>query len=40
MSENILEKIINKKRNKIQNLIKEISISTLNEKIINFKLNV
>jgi indole-3-glycerol phosphate synthase len=37
MSENILEKIINKKRNKIQNLIKEISISTLNEKIINFK---
>ena len=37
MSENILEKIINKKRDKIQNLIKEISISTLNEKIINFK---
>ena len=37
MSENILEKIINKKRNKIQNLIKEISISTLNEKITNFK---
>ena len=37
MSENILEKIINKKRNKIQNLIKEISISSLNEKIINFK---
>ena len=37
MPENILEKIINKKRNKIQNLIKEISISTLNEKIINFK---
>ena len=37
MSENLLEKIINKKRNKIQNLIKEISISTLNEKIINFK---
>ncbi len=37
MSENILEKIINKKRSKIRNLIKEISISTLNEKIINFK---
>ncbi len=37
MPENILEKIINKKKNKIQNLIKEISISTLNEKIINFE---
>ena len=43
MPENILEKIINKKRNKIQILKKDISISSLNDKIskqknyLNFK---
>ena len=37
MSENILEKIINKKRNKIQILKKDISINSLNDKITNLK---
>ena len=37
MSENILEKIINKKRNKIQILKKDISINYLNDKITNLK---
>ena len=37
MPENILEKIINKKRNKIQILKKNISINSLNDKIINQK---
>ena len=37
MPENILEKIINKKRNKIQILKKEISISSLNDKILKLK---
>ena len=43
MSENILEKIINKKRSKIQILKKDISINSLNDKnknlqnFINFK---
>ena len=37
MSENILEKIINKKRNKIQILKKDISISSLKDKIISQK---
>ena len=43
MPENMLEKIINKKRSKIQILKKDISISSLNDKIsklknyINFK---
>ena len=37
MSENILEKIINKKKNKIQILKKDISINSLNDKIINLK---
>ncbi|OCW77776.1 indole-3-glycerol phosphate synthase [Pelagibacteraceae bacterium GOM-A1] len=37
MSENILEKIINKKRNKIQILKKDISINSLNDKISNLK---
>ncbi len=35
MSENILEKIINKKKNKIQIIKKDISINSLNDKIIN-----
>ena len=37
MSENILEKIINKKRSKIQILKKDISVNSLNDKIINLK---
>jgi len=37
MSENILEKIINKKKNKIQILKKDISINSLNDKITNLK---
>ncbi len=37
MSENILEKIINKKRDKIQILKKDISINSLNDKITNLK---
>ena len=37
MFENILEKIISKKRNRIENLKKEISIESLNEKILNQK---
>ena len=37
MSDNILEKIINKKRNKIQILKKDISINFLNDKITNLK---
>ena len=37
MPENILEKIINKKRNKIQILKKDISINSLNDKITNLK---
>ena len=37
MSENILEKIVNKKRNKIQILKKDISINSLNDKITNLK---
>ena len=37
MTENILDKIINKKRNKIQILKKDISLSILNEKIISIK---
>ena len=37
MSENILEKIINKKKNKIQILKKDISINSLNDKITNQK---
>ena len=37
MSENILEKIIKKKRNKIQILKKDISINSLNDKITNQK---
>ena len=37
MTENILEKIINKKRNKIEILKKEISINYLNDKILNLK---
>ena len=37
MPENILEKIINKKRNKIQILKKDISISSLNDKISKLK---
>ena len=37
MSENILEKIIDKKRKKIQILKKDISINSLNDKITNLK---
>ena len=37
MPENILEKIINKKRNKIQILKKDLSISSLNDKISELK---
>ena len=37
MPENILEKIINKKRNKIQILKKDLSISSLNDKISKLK---
>ena len=37
MSENILEKIINKKRSKIQILKKDISVNSLNDKITNLK---
>ena len=37
MSKNILEKIINKKKNKIQILKKDISINSLNDKITNLK---
>ena len=37
MSENILKEIINKKRNKIQILKKDISINSLNDKITNLK---
>ena len=37
MSENILEKIINKKRNKIQILKKDVSISSLKDKISKLK---
>ena len=37
MPENILEKIINKKRNKIQILKKDISLSSLNDKISELK---
>ena len=37
MSENILEKIINKKRNKIKILKKDVSISSLNDKISKLK---
>ena len=37
MPENILEKIINKKRNRIQILKKDISISSLNDKISQIK---
>ena len=37
MPENILEKIINKKKNKIQNLKRDISISSLNDKISKLK---
>ena len=37
MPENILEKIINKKRNKIQILKKDISINSLNDKITNLQ---
>ena len=37
MPENILEKIINKKRDKIQILKKDISMNSLNEKIRNLK---
>ncbi len=37
MTENILEKIIKKKKNKIKILRKDVSISSLNERIINFK---
>ena len=37
MPENILEKIINEKRNKIQILKKDVSISSLNDKILELK---
>ena len=37
MPDNILEKIINKKRNKIKILKKDVSISSLNEKIAKLK---
>ena len=37
MSENILEKIINKKRSRIQILKKDISVNSLNDKITNLK---
>ena len=37
MPENILEKIINKKRNKIQILKKDVSISSLKDKILKLK---
>lgn len=37
MSENILEKIINKKRSKIKILKKDISVNSLNDKITNLK---
>ena len=37
MPENILEKIINKKRNKVHILKKDISISSLNDKISELK---
>ena len=37
MPDNILEKIINKKRNKIQILKKDISLNSLNDKITNLK---
>ena len=37
MPDNILEKIINKKRDKIQILKKDISMNSLNEKIRNLK---
>ena len=36
MSENILKKIINNKKNKINNLKKDISIDLLSQKIIDF----
>ena len=37
MPENILEKIINEKRNKIQILKKDVSISSLKDKILKLK---
>ena len=37
MPENILEKIINKKKNKIQILKKDIPLSSLNDKILKPK---